>query len=246
MNESLIYQRIPAIMEDIDAIKKGRSNSQQNYKFRGIDDVYNELHNLLAKHKVFTMPEVLEERSEERSSRSGGALIYRILKMRYSFFTEDGSCVQAVVIGEGMDSGDKASNKAMAVAHKYALLQVFTIPTEESKDPENESPAVLPKSRERPHTGPTSDSVPEVDPKAVLDPSEAKSDRKTLDEMTEEELYRKVEDGIIKCVELGLITDEERLSMLNYAAQIKRNKQKLIEMVHSLARKINPPKQGEL
>jgi ribosomal 50S subunit-associated protein YjgA (DUF615 family) len=43
-----------------------------------------------------------------------------------------------------MDSGDKASNKAMAVGHKYALLQLFAIPTEEQKDPEYDSHDVKP------------------------------------------------------------------------------------------------------
>ena len=38
-----------------------------------------------------------------------------------------------------MDSGDKSTNKAMAVAHKYALLQTFCIPTEEIKDPDHEA-----------------------------------------------------------------------------------------------------------
>ena len=39
-----------------------------------------------------------------------------------------------------MDSGDKATNKAMAIAMKYALFQVFCIPTEEMKDPDAETP----------------------------------------------------------------------------------------------------------
>jgi len=141
-NEKLIFQKIPAIMADVGAIGKNRENDSQHYSFRGIDDVYNELHELLAKHKVFTVPEILTERHEERKSRSGSLLIYRIFSIRYTFYAEDGSSVAAVVVGEGMDSGDKAGNKAMSVAHKYALLQVFCIPTDDPKDPENDSPQV--------------------------------------------------------------------------------------------------------
>ena len=63
-----------------------------------------------------------------------------MLKVRYTFYAEDGTSVSAVVIGEGMDSGDKASNKAMAIAMKYAFFQVFCIPTEEMKDPDAETP----------------------------------------------------------------------------------------------------------
>jgi hypothetical protein len=141
-----IYKKISDVMNDIDAISKNRKNTQgSGYNFRGIDDVYNELHSVLSKHHVFTVPEVLEERTEERVSKSGGNLIYRILKIKYTFFTEDGSSVTSVVIGEAMDSGDKAANKAMSVAHKYCLLQVFAIPTEEEKDPEVETHEPLPK-----------------------------------------------------------------------------------------------------
>jgi ERF superfamily len=140
-----IYGQISKVMAGVSAIGRDRTNTQQNYKFRGIDDVYNALNHVLAEHCVFTVPTVLEERTEDRPSRSGGALIYRVLKIQYRFYADDGSFVESVVIGEGMDSGDKASNKAMAVAHKYALLQVFAIPTEEPKDPENESPQVADK-----------------------------------------------------------------------------------------------------
>jgi hypothetical protein len=61
------------------------------------------------------------------------------LKIQYRFYADYGSSVEAVVIGEGMDSGDKASNKAMSIAHKYAFFQVFCIPTEEvaASDPDN-------------------------------------------------------------------------------------------------------------
>lgn len=137
-----IYSRINAVMQDVGAIGKDSRNTQQGYNFRGIDDVYNELHAILAKRGVFTVPTVLEERSEERTTKAGTTLIYRVLRIQYEFFAVDGSSVTAVLMGEGMDSGDKASNKAQAVAHKYALLQVFAIPTQEPKDPENDSPEI--------------------------------------------------------------------------------------------------------
>lgn len=135
----LIFQKIPAVMRKVGAIAKGRKNVQQGYQFRGIDDVYNEIHDALAEEGIFTVPRVVADKSEEKTSRGGTTLIYRILTIEYDFFASDGSVFMARVVGEGMDSGDKASNKAMAVAHKYALLQVFCIPTEESKDPENDS-----------------------------------------------------------------------------------------------------------
>ena len=72
-------------------------------------------------------------------TNKGGTILYSMLKIKYTFYAEDGTNVSAVVIGEGMDSGDKASNKAMAIAMKYAFFQVFCIPTEEMKDPDAET-----------------------------------------------------------------------------------------------------------
>lgn len=138
--EGMIAKQMIAVMRDITAISKDRKNEQQGYKFRGIDDVYNELHDVMAKHGVFSVPTVLEERTEDRTTKSGSALIYRILKIRYDFYAEDGSSISSIVMGEGMDSGDKASNKAMSVADKYCLMQAYKIPTVEAKDPENDSP----------------------------------------------------------------------------------------------------------
>lgn len=141
-----IYQLIPLIMADVEPVAKSQKNTQQGYSFRGIDQVYAALQAILAKHGVFTVPRVINERAEERTSRSGTALIYRVLTIEYDFYAPDGSYITACVIGEGQDSGDKASNKAMSVAHKYALLQVFCIPTEEPKDPEHDSHELKPKA----------------------------------------------------------------------------------------------------
>jgi hypothetical protein len=135
-----IFEAMAEVMRDVDAIGKNQKNQQQGFKFRGIDDVYNAVHPILAKHGVFTVPTVLAERTEERQTRNGGNLIYRILTLKYTFFAADGSSVEAVVIGEGMDSGDKAANKGMAIAHKYALLQTLCIPTEDMIDPDSQVP----------------------------------------------------------------------------------------------------------
>ena len=138
-----IYAQITKIMNEIDAIGKNRNNSAQGYKFRGIDDCYNELHPLLAKHGVFTVPEVLSEVYSTLETRNGGVMHCVRMKIKYTFYADDGSSFQAIVASEGMDTGDKASNKALAVGHKYALMQVFAIPTEDDKDPENDSPVTI-------------------------------------------------------------------------------------------------------
>ena len=140
-----IYESILAVMSDVGVIGKNTKNTQQGFMFRGIDAVMNALQPAMLKNHIFVVPEVIEQTREERLSKQGATLIYSILKMKYTFYAEDGSSVSAVIIGEGMDSGDKASNKAMSIAFKYACFQVFCIPTEEMKDPDAECHSVTPK-----------------------------------------------------------------------------------------------------
>ena len=146
-----IYGAICDIMSEIGAIGKNK-RSQQNYNYRGVDDVMNALQPAMIQHRVFVSPEVLDEKREDRISNKGGTLIYTILKVKYTFYADDGSSVTAIVNGEGMDSGDKSANKAMSVAFKYACFQVFCIPTEEMVDPDAETP---PPSKPMPTQAPT-------------------------------------------------------------------------------------------
>lgn len=136
----MIYGKIADCMRQLGAIGKDSYNQQQKFMYRGVDAVMNALNPVLTANHVFCVPEVLEQHREERQARSGGNLIYSILKMCYTLYAEDGSSVSATVIGEGMDSADKSSNKAMSVAYKYAMFQIFSIPTEEMADPDADTP----------------------------------------------------------------------------------------------------------
>lgn len=162
METAMIYGKMAAVLADMEHIGKDRKNQQQNYQFRGIDDVYNSLHPVLAKHKVFVVPEVVSEpRIEVLKSKNGGDLIHVFVTMKYTWYAEDGSNVSCVVIGQGMDSGDKSANKAMAAANKYAILQSLSIPTDEPKDSENDSPE--PQARKpvaKPTTPPPAKTAP--------------------------------------------------------------------------------------
>lgn len=161
MEEKKIFSAIPAIMGEIGHIGKERRNAQQGFNFRGVDQVMNTLKPLLAKHGVFVVPEVLHTEREERVTKSGSNLIYTVHTIRFHFWATDGSEVTATVVGEGMDSADKSSNKAMAVAFKYACFQTFCVPTEEmtKDDPDAESPEesrpVRPAPRQTPAPQPT-------------------------------------------------------------------------------------------
>lgn len=148
---TLVYKAISAVAADLceQGIKKSRQQgSQVTYAFRGIDAVYNALAPALVKHKLLILPRCTERTSCERTSKNGGALFYVTVRAEFDFVsTEDGSVHTVVTYGEAMDSGDKATNKAMSIAYKYAAFQAFCIPTEETAlDADSEMHNVAPQS----------------------------------------------------------------------------------------------------
>ena len=144
MTDCKIYSAICGVMKDVGAVKKTDENTFDHYKYRGIDAVMNALQPAMIKNNIFVIPEVLEQKREDRLSRKGEPMIYSAVTVKYRFCADDGSSVEAVVVGEAMDRGDKSVNKAMSAAYKYACFQTFCIPTEEMIDSETESPEVAP------------------------------------------------------------------------------------------------------
>lgn len=156
----MIYSAICGVMDDIGAVGKNDFNKTQGFKYRGIDAVMNALNPAMRKHKIFCAPEVLEQNREERTTAKGAILMHSVCRVRYTFFATDGSSVETVVIGEGMDSGDKATNKAMSVAFKYACFQTFCIPTEDLMD---DPDAETPENSRKAGSGIPSSDIPDID-----------------------------------------------------------------------------------
>jgi ERF superfamily len=136
-----IYAALVAVMDEVGAVGKNGTNTQQNYKFRGIDDVLAATQHVMAKHRVLCIPKVLEREREYIDTRNGGKMASVRLLVKFTFYADDGSFVESVTLGEAMDSGDKATNKAMATALKYCLTMGLLMPTrEDGIDTETASP----------------------------------------------------------------------------------------------------------
>ncbi|XID75709.1 ERF family protein [Alkanindiges sp. WGS2144] len=135
-----VYQAINAVQRALskEGISKDRmaSGFGAGYAFRGIDDVYNTLSPLLSEHGLVIIPRCMERHESQRQS-GPKTLYFVVVKMEFDFVcAEDGSKHTACTYGEAMDSGDKATNKAMSIAYKYACFQTFAIPTEGDNDPD--------------------------------------------------------------------------------------------------------------
>ena len=122
-------------------ISKGRYNAQQKFHFRGIDDVHNTLAPLLVASRLIVVPKYVERVMVDRTAKSGGALFFVTVTATFDVESvEDGSRITyGPFFGEGMDSADKATNKAMAAAYKYFAIQAFCIPTEGMPDSDAET-----------------------------------------------------------------------------------------------------------
>lgn len=132
-----VYEAINKVQAALakEGIGKSRKNQQQGYNFRGIDDVYNALAPMLATNGLCILPRMLSRSVEERINKNGTALFYVTVEAEFDLVSaEDGSKHTIRTYGEAMDSGDKATNKAMSAAYKYACMQAFAIPTEGDND----------------------------------------------------------------------------------------------------------------
>lgn len=151
MSTPHVYTAIRAVMHDIGqtGISKIRKNQQQGYQFRGIDDVYNELNSLLSKHGLIMTPRILARDVVERQTSKGVALFYVTVEAEFDFISaEDGTKHTVRTFGEAMDNADKATNKAMSAAYKYAAMMVFCIPTEGDNDADAVTHEVASKKQE--------------------------------------------------------------------------------------------------
>lgn len=146
----LIYGAMLDVMAELEAVKKGQTNQQQGYKFRGIDDLQNALHGLMAKHGVLALPTVQERESSVRETSRGGNMWAEHHRILYTFWARDGSSVTAEVWGEGTDSADKATAKACTSAFKTVLLQGFMIPTEDQADADRGAEETKPSAAPKP------------------------------------------------------------------------------------------------
>lgn len=126
-----VFEALQRVMRDVKAIGKDSLNRDQGYRFRGIDAVMTAVHPILAEHGVFFTPDVLERVPEQRTTARGSQMNVMHLHIRFTFYGPDGSSVTCTTWGEGQDMADKATNKAMSAALKYALVQVLCIPSDD-------------------------------------------------------------------------------------------------------------------
>jgi hypothetical protein len=153
-----IHAALASILAEFPGVTKDQKNPSQGYNYRGVDDALRVSHPLFAKHRVYALIRELDaEYHDAGQTKSGKDQVRCVVTGKMGFVSgEDGSSVNAVLAGEGIDTGDKAMMKALANGLKYVIWYTFLVPTDEVKDSEafdDPAPAKAPAKKPRTKSG---------------------------------------------------------------------------------------------
>lgn len=134
-----IYQRIKAVMEDIQYLAKDDRVEFGSTKYKAISEekVTSIVRVAMIKNGLVMYPETQEIIREQQITPDGKVLPQiTTVNVTYRMVNIDNpdEQIQIASSGQGSDTQDKGSGKAMTYAFKYALLRTFMIPTGEDPD----------------------------------------------------------------------------------------------------------------
>lgn len=143
------------VSKEVGAIAKDRKNDHHGYSFRGVDQVYDALHAPMSRHGIILTSKVVNRDIKIQSIGTRKEQMWVILDVEFTFHGPAGdSLTTGPFVGMAADSDDKAANKALSQAFKYAMFQAFTIPIDpgavddgDAASPVSEAPEVTPQER---------------------------------------------------------------------------------------------------
>lgn len=233
MSQPKVYEAICKITAELGqlGISKDRRNTQQNYQFRGIDDVYAALSPLLAKHHLCILPRVVDRTVSEKASKSGGVLFYTSVRVEYDLVcSDDGSKHTVACYGEAMDSGDKSTNKALSASFKYMAFQTFCIPVEGNDDADFTTHEVAPSTPRhviKNEPLPEESKFPE-EPKLVYQWTKAIEDLRTLAEFNDCLGRFKELDGLVSETGLKVVKGSLLNAARKHGCEFSRESKKFV------------------
>ena len=130
-----LWEAVRAVMSEVSFIQKEKVQSL-NYKVASQEAFVHALRPAMMKHGLVLLPAKMDiSHHEQYPSRSGGTTnLIRIVAGWKLIHTKTGESYEFNTLGEAADSSDKASNKAMTAANKYAVRLAFLIETGEDPD----------------------------------------------------------------------------------------------------------------
>ena len=123
------------VMENVGYVQK-KSAAGLNYKYAGEAALIAALRPEMVANGIFVSMDEVKEIIRETYTTSKGSTMNDVIVSVLVRFTHAPSATSITVAstGEGSDVGDKATNKALTGAYKYALRQTFCIETGDDPD----------------------------------------------------------------------------------------------------------------
>ncbi len=143
---STVASKLVLCMEDIGQLSKdGRiSGGNVSYRYLSEEKITGALQDAMVKHKLTVRPINIQSldipQEVKRTVKPTGEVIeapiarVRLLNTYEWRDAESGDTLTVQSIGEGMDAGDKATNKAMTAAYKYMVRHTLAISTGDDGD----------------------------------------------------------------------------------------------------------------
>lgn len=190
-----LVKKLSEVMGAIDKrIAKNGRNTQQNYSYATEADITAAVREHMSERHLLLMPSVEKTEWETLGTTSKGTP-RKLCTLTVKFTLMDGDSGESqtfTVLGQGEDTSDKATYKAMTGATKYALMKLFLIPT--GDDPENDSEHSFRPGRQAPAANTDARPAPTAQPRkgthpgATLAIKYGEGKGKTVGELTDAEL----------------------------------------------------------
>lgn len=217
-NPKNVYALIAAVSAEIAkvGISKDQTNAHQKYQFRGIDDVYNVVGPIMARHGLVLLPNHLSRTVEVFERGQGGKTFLVQLETEFTFVSvHDGSVHSVRIFSEAADTGDKATSKAMSMGYKTLCFQAFCIPVEGADDGDSEPHEVANASpAQRAPVKESKAAAKEVAPATISEEEEA-----TVRELLEQIGDPETEQRFFAAFKIGKISE---LRVIDYSRAVSK------------------------
>jgi hypothetical protein len=144
-----IYERLSLITAEIGVVEKNlkvQVNKNSSYKAVSERDVLDAVKPIEQKYRVYSYPasrqivdrDILTKESEYQGTVTRTNTLFMRVETIYRFVNIDNPTefIETTVYGDGLDTGDKATGKAMTYADKYALMKAYKLSTGDDPDKE--------------------------------------------------------------------------------------------------------------
>lgn len=144
-----IYEKMSLITAEIGVVEKNlkvQVNKNSSYKAVSERDVLDAVKPIETKYRVYSYPmyrhiidhDTLVKESEYNGQVTRTNTLFMRVETIYRFVNLDNpdEYIETTVYGDGMDTGDKATGKAMTYADKYALMKAYKLSTGDDPDKE--------------------------------------------------------------------------------------------------------------